>query len=510
MPMARVSAGHFIPDTVGEGRKSCINLFSEENPTDPERPMRHYLRPGSVSRDTGNILNNVPRGIAQSGDHAGGKILVNDGETVRAVTTSGSWSTLTGSIAGSDRAQWAFSEVQGACLSDGRIFISDGSTITEETDADYELLLSNHSVTGGFTSIASIGQRLLFTFGSRLGWSDTLDFNSTVTTYFLTTEDSPDLNVAVYALNGIVYVFGTQTVQPFSQTGGEGAAAFRPINNSTIQRGCLARDTIVQLDNTLFWVGENFEVYRMNGLTPQSVIGENTWVSRRLRLEAPADLVASKLEIDGQSFYVLNGRLGCYVYSIKMQTWFLWKTYEQETWEWSQIVAVGGDHFAISRLNADFGQLSREYVTDGAAVTTTNETDTLVTTSGDTLITTSGDTLVTVATSTTTYGQEIVWEVSAHLPVIGGRKPIPSIRVDGTKGRGNANLPNEDAYISMALSKDNGNTLGNYRDRSIGKQGEYKKRAIWRQNGRAREPQVIAFFRSNDPAMLTAIAVGED
>lgn len=472
MPMASVAAGHFIPDTVGEGRKSCINLYSEPNPTDPQRLLRHYLRPGSADRDTGNALTSVPRGIAQTDGHADSKILVNDGSVVRTVTTSGAWGTLSGSVAGSDRTQWAFSEVQGACLSGGRIFISDGSTITEESDADYELLLSNHSVTGGFTSIASIGQRLLFTFGSRLGWSDTLDFNSTVTTYFLTTEDSPDLNVAVYALNGIVHVFGTQTIQPFSQTGGEGAAAFRPINNSTIQRGCLARDTIVQLDNTLFWVGENYEVYRMNGLTPQSVIGDNTWVSRRLRLENSADLVASKLEMDGQSFYVLNGLLGCYVYSIKMQEWFLWKTYEQDTWEWSQIIAVGGDHFAISRLGSNFAHLSRTYITD--------------------------------------RGGEIVWEASAHLPVIGDREPIPSIRMDGTKGRGSAADVTADAYVSMALSKDNGNTIGNYRERSIGKQGEYKKRAIWRQNGRAREPQVIAFFRSNDPAMLTAIAVGED
>lgn len=479
MPMARVAGGHFIPDKVGEGRKACKNVFAEEYPSDANRPMRHYQRPGSLDLDTGGVLNNVPRGIAQIDGHASGKIMVNDGDIVRTVTTSGVWGALTGSVAGTGRAQWAFSEVQGACLSGGRIFISDGSTITEESDADYELLLSNHSVTGGFTSIASIGQRLLFTFGSRLGWSDTLDFNSTVTTYFLTTEDSPDLNVAVYALNGIVHVFGTQTIQPFSQTGGEGAAAFRPINNSTIQRGCLARDTIVQLDNTLFWVGDNYEVYRMNGLTPQSVIGENTWVTRRLRLENAEDLVASKLELDGQSFYMINGRFGCYVYSVKMQNWYLWETYEEDTWEWSQLVTVGGQHFGISRLYSSFAQIGREFESD-------------------------------MMPNASTYGTEIVWEVSAHLPVIGGRKPIPSIRIDGTKGRGSGSNGNEDAYVSMALSKDNGNTLGTYRPRSIGKQGEYRKRAIWRQNGRAREPQVIAFFRSNDPAMLTAIAVGED
>ena len=480
MPMAQVAGGHYIPSTVGEGRKSCINVFSEDNPGDPNRPMRHKLRPGSLNRDSAGILNNTPRGIARTDGHAKGAVLVNDGSIVRTFQPSTNiWSTLSGVVAGSDRAQWAFSEVQGACLSDGRIFISDGASVTEESDADYELLLSNHSVTGGFTSIASIGQRLLFTFGSRLGWSDTLNFNSTVTTYFVTTEDSPDRNVAVAVLNGVVYVFGTETIQPFVQTGGEGAAAFRPQNNSTIQKGCLARDTIVQLDNTLFWVGEDYDVYRMNGLTPVSILDENNWVSIRLRLENPADLVCAKYERDGQKFYKINGRFGCYVYSLKKQKWFSWTTYEDDTWEWSQIVEADGEHYAISRLGARFAQISTDYDSD-------------------------------MKTSALAYGTEIVWEVSAHLPVIGSRREIPSIRVDGTKGRGSGPDPNQDGIIAMALSKDNGITVGNYRPRSTGKQGEYKKRTIWRQNGRASEPQVIAFFRSNDPHLLTAVAVGED
>lgn len=481
MPMAQVAAGHYESSTVGEGRKSCRNVFSEPNPTDPQRPLRHSLRPGSLLR-SGSVLQSVPRGMDRMDGHANGAVLIVDGQTVRTYEpVTATWGVLTGLLGEeeTDRAQFAFSEVQGAILSGGKIYISDGIAISEESDADYELLLSNHLVTGGFTSIASIGQRLLFTFGSRLGWSDTLDFNSTVSTYFLTTEDSPDLNVAVAVLNGVVFVFGTQTIQPFVRTGGEGAAAFRPQNNATIHRGCLARDTIVQMDNTLFWVGENYEVYRLNGITPQSILGQNTWVSRLLRKESPADLVASKYERDGQSYYILNGKNGCYAYSVMMKEWFLWESYGQDTWEWSQIVEAYGEHYAISRLNSSFAQISTEYDSDQK-------------------------------TDEATYGTPIVWEVSAHMPVMGDRKKIVSIRIDGTKGRGSGPDVQEPGKISMALSKDNGITKGSYRVRSTGKQGEYKKRTIWRRNGRAREPQVVAFFRSNDPHLLTAVAVNED
>ena len=470
MPMAQVAGGHYEPDGIGDGRKVVVNLYSEINENDPNRPMRHVLRPGAIDRGAG-VLGSLPRGIGQVDGQAEGAILVVDQQTVRTYApASATWGALSGTIDGSGRVQMAFSEVQGAILSSGRIFISDGSSVVEESDVDYELLLTNHSVTGGFTSIASIGQRLLFTFGSRLGWSDTLDFNSTSTTYFLTTEDSPDLNVAVSVLNGIVYVFGTETIQTFTETGQEGAAAFRPQNNSTVNRGCLARDTIAQVDNTLFFVGDDYAVYRLNGLTPQ--ILSKPWVARKLRLENADDLVASVMELEGHSFYILNGKYGCYVYDALTQEWFVWESYAQHTFEWSQVIEASGDHYAVSRSGIRFAQLSREYVTD--------------------------------------LGAEIVWEFSAHLPVIGGRRPIPSIRLDGTKGRGSATNSNADAYVGMALSKDNGSTLGRYRNRSIGKQGEYRKRAIWRQNGRAREPQVILFFRGNDPIIVNGVAVSED
>lgn len=109
-----------------------------------------------------------------------------------------------------------------------------------------------------------------------------------------------------------------------------------------------------------------------------------------------------------------------------------------------------------------------------------------------------------------TFGTEIVWEFSAHLSLLGGRPPIPSVRVDGTRGRGSGADVNQDAYISLAVSRDGGITRSAYDPRSTGKQGEYQKRAIWWRLGDAIEPQVILFLRSNDPAMITGVVIGED
>jgi hypothetical protein len=244
-----------------------------------------------------------------------------------------------------------------------------------------------------------------------------------------------------------------------------------------MNRGCLARDTIVQLDNTLFFVGNDYGVYRLDGLTPRLI--SKPWVVRGLRNETPTEIVGSKMEYDGHSFYILRGQNGCYVYDAAFGEWYLWRSLEAPSWEWSMIVEASGNLYAASRTHARFVQLSREFESD-------------------------------YKPDASTYGTEIVLEWSAHLPVLGGRRAIPSIRVDGTKGRGAGADVTQDAYIEMALSKDNGITKTAYRRRSIGKQGEYLKRAIWRLNGRAREPQAIAFFRSNDPMIINGVAVGED
>lgn len=476
MPVARIAAGHYEPDGVGDGRKIVVNLYSEPNENDPNRPMRHLVRPGSLDRDTGDVLTDTPRGIGQTDGHASGAVLVLDGSTVRTFTPdTAAWSTLTGSVAGTDRAQFAFSEVEGAILANGSIYVSDGSAVAAATDADYATLLSNHSETA-FTSITSLGQRLIATYGSRFCFSDTLDFNNTTTLSFYTAESSPDALVAAVALQGSLYLFGTETIERWIETGSNDAP-FRPQTGSVMNRGCLARDTIVQMDNTLVFVGDDYSVYRLNGLTPQII--SKPWLTRKLRGESASDLVASRMEYEGHSFYCLNGANGCYVYDALTGEWFLWKTYLTNTWEWSQIIEAAGNHYAISRTGARFSQLSRDYVSDYQA-------------------------------DASTFGTEIVIEWTAHLPVMGGRAPISSIRIDGTKGRGAASNVNLDAYVAMALSKDNGITLGTYRSRSVGKQGEYSKRAIWRQNGRAREPQVVCYFRSNDPQIINGVVIGED
>ena len=343
------------------------------------------------------------------------------------------------------------------------------------TGADYATLLTDHNETG-FTSVATLGQRALLTYGSRFCFSDTLEFNETTTLSFYTAESAPDGIVAGYTLGDYYHVFGTQTIETWVQTGVQDDP-FRPMTSSVIQRGCLARDTIKLLDNTLYFVADDYSVRRLNGVATEIV--SQPWVTRALRAEDPADLIAATMEHDNHTFYIINGLNGCYVYSVAFNVWCMFKSLESATWEFAYILQKGGLHYGLGRTGTRFSALSSSHRSDNKA-------------------------------SASAFGEQIVWEFTAHLSVNSGRTPIASVRIDGTKGVGAVEDANEDGLVEMRISKDNGNDWGNWRRRSTGRQGQYAERTIWRRCGRAREPQTIMHFRGNDMQQIYSVAVNDD
>jgi hypothetical protein len=110
-----------------------------------------------------------------------------------------------------------------------------------------------------------------------------------------------------------------------------------------------------------------------------------------------------------------------------------------------------------------------------------------------------------------TFGTEIVRYFSGHLPVNLNRPALGQIRVEGTKGIGLNSGQGINPLVSMAISRDKGNTFGAYRDRTLGLIGDYGARTSWEQNGRAEPEQTVLLFRISDPVgfLPSRIAVGE-
>ena len=67
---------------------------------------------------------------------------------------------------------------------------------------------------------------------------------------------------------------------------------------------------------------------------------------------------------------------------------------------------------------------------------------------------------------------------------------MASLQLDFNVGQGNASGMGSNPVASIAISRDAGHTFGNRYPTSIGQQGQYRNRAIWRRLGFARDSVV--------------------
>lgn len=117
---------------VGLPEKRCHNVYREPHPNDPQRENVLIEAPGSLQRAD---FAGACRGMWQADGHALGKVLIAQGTTLStfnpADNTTGS---LTGTVAGTDRGDFAFTETQGFGLFNGQPYLSDGTYIRRASD----------------------------------------------------------------------------------------------------------------------------------------------------------------------------------------------------------------------------------------------------------------------------------------------------------------------------------------------------------------------------------------
>jgi hypothetical protein len=477
MPQAELAASHYEADGQGDNRKWVVNSYAESYPADPARPVRLTTTPGSLLYSTG--LSTSCRGVFYQEGFSSSLVVV-DGTTVKLVATNfGSEASMTGTLTGTDVVQMAAAEAEVAFLSNGQLYIAgDSSAFAAVTDADYATLLSDHGQSR-FTSIDSVGQRLLATYGSRFCFSDAGDFDSTTTLSYYTAESSPDPLVGGKRVGLTYWLGGTQTIEPWVQTG-DNDDPFSPIQVDPVLRGVFCHASMVELDNTLMFIGDDLGLYRLEGMTPRRLDIKDAWVTRALEAVSPGDIICSKWESQGHSQYFINTPDKCIVFDNATQTFHLRKTYGSEGWEWAFQARAGVKTFAGSRISAKLSELSRAYKYDDL-------------------------------TSATGTGTAIIRQNSGHLPVMSGHKALNNVRVDGITGAGLTVGQGSDPMILLEVSTDRGNTFGNPRARKLGKIGEYDKFPYWTRCGRTQPGQTVLRLTMSEPVDygVTTLAVNE-
>lgn len=278
-----------------------------------------------------------------------GSLFVVAGNELRQVKADGT-STLRGTIPGVGRVSMAYNQVtNGNQLliangqSSGYVFNTATNTFTVISDDAYP----------GAKAVAYLDSYLLqvepfgrFWFFSDL--ADALSYNSLDRNE---SEASPDKIVTLAVSQFEVVVFNQNTIEFFSNVGSD-TGTFQN-KRILIERGCSSGQSVVKLDNSIFWLGDDGVVYRMDGYNAipistgaiQSAIKASNW----------SQAFAVKWEDGKHKVYYLTFPDGqTWGYDVVTKLWHRRESYGLNRWRLNTLTRwnnqwIGGD-FQDGRL----------------------------------------------------------------------------------------------------------------------------------------------------------------
>jgi hypothetical protein len=274
-----------------------------------------------------------------------GMLFVVADTTLYQVATDGTL-TSRGTITGTDRVSMTHNQqANGYQLvivngPEGFVYNTATETLTQITDTDFKGSIVCDFINSYITHIEPL----------RKFWfhSDLADALSYLSTDEYEAESSPDRLVSQVVNHSEVWMFGERTTEIFVNTAAENAT-FERQSGTIIEQGCAARFSPVNLDNSIFWLGNDGIVYRADGYTPVRVsthaveqsIAESDW----------SEAIGMAWSDRGHKVYYLtfpNGKT--WGYDAATRLWHRRASYELDVWRVQHLVFwngqwIGGDAF---------------------------------------------------------------------------------------------------------------------------------------------------------------------
>ncbi len=292
----------------------CRNMYVEEDKSgaSPDNLMR-IDRPGLTEWVT---LPDDVRGLFRVDGLFGGAVYAVAGVNLYTITEGNS--VLLGAMGGVGRTRWAANYEKIINLSGVIAYQYDGATLAPTIMPD-DRAVQDTDVLNNYILLACPDGRFYWLDpGSAI--VDPLDF--------ATAESSPDGLVAVRVVGDEAFLLGVSKSEVW-QTTGDSEAPFLRAQGRNFDRGCMARDTALLFDNSLFWVGDDGNVYRYSNIP--TIISDNGIAQRiRDRFSLPSACI---IEADGHKHYVLKipGQ-GSFGYDPSTQQWSEFSTFGASDW----------------------------------------------------------------------------------------------------------------------------------------------------------------------------------
>lgn len=266
-----------------------------------------------------------------------------------------------------------------------------------------------------------------FWFHSNL--ADATDYN-TLDRY--EAEAAPDRIVGLAVSQFEVIVFGERTAEFYGNAGG--ATGTFQSKRAVIDRGCASRHTICNLDNSVFWLGDDGIVYRLEGYAARRV--STVPLERALAGLRWSDAFAFAWEDKGHKVYYLTFPDGqTWGYDVVCGLWHRRESYGLSRWRLNDVVRWGNAWFGGDFQNGRIWQLDWDYPAEGGQPMVSERTSPVMADNQSAFIAASVELIMGT-------GQQPV-AISGEFPEQPPRPEISGQAPDGVKG-----VPLEYAYTA--------------------------------------------------------------
>jgi hypothetical protein len=273
---------------------------------------------------------------------------------------------------------------------------------------------------------------------------------------FTSAESDPDDIVAVHPLRGMVYVFGSQTMEPYQNVGGAGFPYVR-LNSGIYNKGCTAPHSVVEFNNSLIWIGgsenEQPAVWATDGGPPVKISPPSIDVRiYEQGIEPVRSAYSIRWAERGHSFVAFTVPGVCtVVYDMTTQTWHERQSFDvfflEQPWRAAALVDAYSTLLLGDSITSFVGVYDSEISTE--------------------------------------YDEDIRGYFTPP-PIDNDGKPFSILAVELVMQTGTVPLDGDGSnpQIRLSMSKDGGRTFGTQISRSVGLIGNYTKRIAWGQRGR--------------------------
>ena len=430
--------GFYADETRPWSVQDCVNWLPAQAESDGTRTPAILKTPPGLKQAV-HVNNSPVRGTY----NCEGKFFAVIGSTLYQINNDFTY-TSRGTIPGVGRVKFAHNQqsvgnqlviVNGIA---GYVFDTRANTLTHITDDGYPGAINAVFID---SYIVQIEPSRRYAFSSDA--ADALNYN---TLNRFTSEVSPDLLMSLAVTNNELILF-SQTTTEFFEDSGNPQQPFRT-KRITMSRGCGGRYTVANMDNTVYWLGDDGIFYVLNGYSPvristrpieESIRGLNWDQAYAFVWESSGHKVCYWTFPDGTTWG----------YDVSSRLWHRRKSYGLNRWRPNSMTFWNGKWYAGDFQTGTIWEVNWDYMLEGDTEFISERTTGVLSDNQNTLMVSRLELLMQV-----------------------GQIETPSSSPDN--------------FVRVQYSDDGGNNWSNWDQESIGAIGQYEVRPYFTRQGRTR------------------------